>query len=352
MMVVLANAFATRNVPVDLVLASARGELLDLVSPAVRVVDLGASRTLLALPRLVAYLRKNRPLALLSTLSHANVVALIARRVSGVASRLVVREACTRAEVEAGRTVVRLMRWTYPWADRVITISDGVGTDLTRAIGLPADRMTTIYNPAISADILEKSRVPLDHPWFSPGEPPVLLGVGRLTAQKDFGTLIHAFARVRAHRVARLVILGEGGERAQLEALVRSLRLEADVAMPGFVKNPYPYMRAAALFALTSRWEGFGNVLVEAMGCGIPVVSTDCPSGPSEILEHGRWGALVPVGDAGALATAIDAALNSGPPAGTSEYLVRRFHQDRIAQEYLEHLLPANRVGAIAGARA
>jgi glycosyltransferase involved in cell wall biosynthesis len=147
-----------------------------------------------------------------------------------------------------------------------------------------------------------------------PGAPPVILAVGRLTLQKDFPTLIRAFARLRARRSARLVILGEGELRDELEALVAELGLTADVALPGFVDNPFSWMRGSALFVLSSAWEGFGNVLVEAMACGTPVVSTDCPSGPAEILENGKWGRLAAVGDAEALARAIAEALDDPNP--------------------------------------
>ena len=153
--------------------------------------------------------------------------------------------------------------------------------------------------------LFAKSEEALDHPWFLPGEPPVILGVGRLTQAKDFPTLIRAFALVRKKHPARLMILGEGEERSKLETLVQELGLEKEVSLPGFVDNPYKYMKRAAVFVLSSKWEGFGNVLVEAMALGTPVVSTNCPSGPAEILENGRWGRLVPVGDVYALAEAI-----------------------------------------------
>jgi glycosyltransferase involved in cell wall biosynthesis len=172
------------------------------------------------------------------------------------------------------------------------------------------------------------------------GEPPVILGVGRLTVQKDFPTLIRAFARVRQKRNARLLILGEGELRSELNALVAELGLQADVALPGFVENPFVFMRHASLFVLSSAWEGFGNVLVEAMACGMPVVSTDCPSGPAEILQNGKWGRLVPVGDVQALSEALLATLEESThpdvAARAAECSV-----DRAVEGYLRVRLPS-----------
>ena len=339
MILVLANGFSRRGYSVDIVLAQAKGPFLREVSSEVNVIDLKASRTLMALPGLMGYLRRERPAVMLSTLSNANVIALIAGRFSGVSTRLVVREACTLATIEAGKYVAKAMQWTYPWAERVIVISNGVGDYLSTCIGLTAQKMQAIYNPAITASFSEKVMEPIDHPWFQPGEPPVILGVGRLTVQKDFPTLIRAFADVRAKRVVRLVVLGEGKDRVELEALVKSLGVQDDVALPGFVDNPYPYMRAAALFVLSSQWEGFGNVLAEAMACGTPVVSTDCPSGPNEILENGRWGTLVPMDNWIALSGAIVDRMDSNAPVGMVESVMNRFHEDRITEEYLDVLI-------------
>jgi glycosyltransferase involved in cell wall biosynthesis len=167
-----------------------------------------------------------------------------------------------------------------------------------------------IYNPIVTDELLAMSRAPVDHPWCAAGAPPVILAVGRLTEQKDFPNLIRAYARLRQRRSVRLVILGEGEARGELEDLIARLGLAEDVYLPGFVDNPFAWMRQARLFALSSRWEGLPSVLIQAMACGAQVVSTDCPSGPAEILEDGRWGRLVPVGDPEALAAAMDAALD------------------------------------------
>lgn len=204
-----------------------------------------------------------------------------------------------------------LMKRMYPSADGIVAVSAGVADDLAQIINIPRCRVSVVYNPIFSNNIPELSKAQVDHAWLSRGQPPVIMAVGRFTQAKDFSNLIRAFSVLRKKTVARLIILGEGDLRESLEAVVSDLDLSNDVAFPGFVQNPYAWMSKAALFVLSSAWEGFGNVLVEAMACGTPVVSTDCPSGPAEILENGKWGDLVPVGDINALAEAMAAALDS-----------------------------------------
>jgi glycosyltransferase involved in cell wall biosynthesis len=190
-----------------------------------------------------------------------------------------------------------MKRLSYPWAQGVIAVSEEAADDLARVLNVPRWQIHVIYNPTYDDALLERAKEPVEHAWFRSGEPPVILGVGRLTHQKDFATLLRAFARVRKEVVCRLVILGEGDERARLQALAEELGVRRDVDLPGFVENPYAYMARAAIFVLSSRYEGLPNVLIEALACGVPVVSTDCPSGPREILLDGDAGVLIPVGD-------------------------------------------------------
>jgi glycosyltransferase involved in cell wall biosynthesis len=323
-MVMLANAFAARQIDVDLVVADAAGEHRDKVSSAVRIVDLKARRVVLSLLPLMRYLRRERPRAMLSFLNHANVVAVVARGLAGARARLVISERnhlssdYSLAGGLRGRLLLQLMRLTYPRADRVISVSNGVAQDLVARLGLPARHVETIYNPIVSSDLRSLAAKPLDHSWFKPGAPPVVLGVGRLSRQKDFATLIRAFAKVRSERVARLMILGDGEKRMELEAMIEAEGVAVDVSMPGFASNPLPHMQRSAVFVLSSLYEGLPGVLIQAMACGTAVVSTDCPSGPAEILENGRWGRLVPVGDAGAMARSIMAALDDEMPPDVS----------------------------------
>lgn len=181
--------------------------------------------------------------------------------------------------------------------------------------------------------------MPLEHPWLGEGKPPVILGVGRLTPQKDFSTLIHAFAQVRTVRDCRLVILGEGELRAELEQLVASLGVQDSVQLPGFADNPFAWMSRVRLFVLSSRWEGLPNVLIQAMACGAAVVSTDCPSGPDEILEGGKWGKLVPVGDVEALAEALSENLQVLDVVNSIERAMF-FNVENAINAYLRLLMP------------
>jgi glycosyltransferase involved in cell wall biosynthesis len=311
----LAKGFVERGHEVDVVLARARGPYLGQLEPQIRVVDLGVDRTLSCVPGLVRYLRRDRPQALVACTDGANVVALWAKRVARVPTRVLitihtnVSLNARQSTMARGRLIPHFVKRFYPWADDVVAVSEGVADDLATIAGLDRSCISVIYNPVDIERIVALAKEPLGHPWFTPGAPPVILGIGRLTRQKDFPTLFQAFDRVRRRHPARLLILGEGRDRAALEALASELGCEADSSLPGFVDNPYPFIAAARVFVLSSAWEGFGNALVEAMALGTPVISTDCPSGPAEILGHGRYGRLLPVGDVAGLAQAIEEAL-------------------------------------------
>lgn len=310
-MVTLANNFAERGLTVDLVLVKAEGPYLSEVNSKVRIFDLNASRVALSLLPLIRYLQCEQPDAMLSALKHANVIAIIANKLSRAKTRLVVSEHSTlsaRAMSSAkgrARFMPWLMRMSYPTADAVVAVSSGSANALAENIGLKREVISVVYNPFDCAHIRNLSHASIDHPWFALDQPPVILAVGRLTPAKDYPTLIRAFAKLRQQRAARLLILGEGELRSELESQISQAGLNEAVALPGFVENPFSYMRRAAVFVMSSAWEGLPSVLIQAMACGTPVVSTDCASGPSEILENGKWGRLVPVGEAEALSFAI-----------------------------------------------
>ncbi len=311
----LVQGMSERGLPVDVVLAAADGVFLDQLPARVRVVDLRAGRLHRSLRPLIAYLRREQPRVVVSSMTHANLVAIWATRMAGKGTPVLVTVHNTMSEAASGRNgwvarlEPRLMRAFYPWAHSVVAVSQGAADDLSRSLGLPPDEVKVVYNPVITPELLALSRQPTGHPWLQPGQPPVILGVGRLTRQKDFPTLIRAFAEIRRQERARLIILGEGEDRSALETLVNQLGLAGDVALPGFRENAMAYMAGSALFVLSSVWEGLPTVLIEALAAGTRVVSTDCPSGPREILQEGRLGALVPVGDPQALATAALAAV-------------------------------------------
>lgn len=340
----LAEGMVEHGYRVDLVLSRAEGPYLTEVPSSVRIVDLDAGRVLASLPGLIRYLRRETPFAMLTSLNHVNIVGLWARRLAGARTRLVVSEHNTLS-IEAAharrrrhRLVPALARRFYPWADAVVAVSQGTADDLARTARLAPARVHVIHNPIVTPQLREMAGASLNHPWFQPGEPPVLVAVGRLAPQKDCETLIRALSLVeRGRGPVRLLILGEGNERARLEALTAELGLAGIIEMPGWAQNPYPYMVRAAAFVLSSRWEGLPSVLIEALFCGPPIISTDCPSGPLEILGGGRHGALVPVGDVNAFAQAIDAALAGNVPR-PSPASWRPYEQETIVTRYLEVL--------------
>ncbi len=303
------------------------------------------------LPALVSYLRRKRPTALLAATPYINLAALLARRVARVSTRVLVSEHNDLGHGHSlgcgyeRRRLVALMR-LYAEAEMVVAVSRGVARDVAARSGLPESRIRTIYNPAVGPDTERLAAEPLEHPWFAPGAPPVILAVGQLSERKDYPTLIRALALVRQWRDARLLILGKLGDdaktekaRRQLMDFARAQGVGQAVAVPGFALNPYRYLARAGVFVLSSRHEGFGNVIAEALACGCPVVSTDCPSGPTEILDGGRFGTLVPVGDPAAMAEAIVANLEAPPPAERLRKRAMLFNVDRAVDGYEEILL-------------
>jgi glycosyltransferase involved in cell wall biosynthesis len=346
-MLQLGVGFAARGHHVDLVVAIPGGPLEGQVPAGLNRIDLGARRTIQALPALGRYLRSSRPAAMLSTLEHSNVLAIGANLLSLSGVRVVLREAnvlLPRAEMKGTRPHLlrALMRASYRQAAAVVAVSQSVADSVVSGLGLPAQQVRTIYNPIVTVDLPEKAAAPVDDPWFAPGAAPVVLGVGRLAPQKDLGTLLRAFALVRSRRPdrpVRLVILGEGPERAALEALARELGIDADVRLPGLEKNPFRFMQRAAVFALSSIYEGLPGALIQAMACGCRVVSTDCPGGSREILQDGALGPLVPTRAPEALADAIARLLDDAERnPGRASYPVERFTEAAAVDGYLAAL--------------
>jgi len=345
-MIHLAQGFVDRGIKTDLVVAEASGAYLDMLPPGVRLINLQAkapvvlSKTL-ALRR---YLQQAKPDVLLSALDILSS-ATWAKRLAGVETQVVM---CVQTNLSqqfrdhqpltGGKIRPQFVRWFYPWADEIVAASQGVALDVANLTGLPSDRVQVIYNPVVTPTMQAKMQTAIAHPWFTPGQPPVILGVGRLVTQKDFPTLIKAFAKLRAERPARLMILGEGNQRPELETLVQDLGIETDVALPGFVENPYAYMAKASVFVLSSIFEGFGNVVAEALAAGTPVVSTDCESGPAEILANGEYGKLVPVRDELALATAIAQTLDQPRNSAVLQQRAANFSIDVVTDQYLQVL--------------
>ena len=336
----LANGLHECGAQVDLVVGRAGGSMGRFVEKDVQVFDLESDRMLKSVPRLAKYLRARDPEALIAGMTHCSAAALLARSVARGKTKIVATEHSTMSKAAANCSGLkyRLMplwsRWVFNAADYVIAVSAGVADDLSAQTGIPRDRFRVIYNPAISDALYASAAAPVEHPWFQVGEPPVILAVGRLDKAKDFPMLIRAFRHIRDCRAARLMILGEGPDRRRIEEVVCELHLTQDVALPGSEHNPYRYMNCAAAFALSSAWEGFGIVLVEALALGLPVVSTNCTYGPAEILCDGKYGALVPTGDHEAMARALLCALD-GPVRRDNSQHVRQFTIRSVASQYI-----------------
>ena len=348
----LVNGFAARGHAVDLLVLEPTAPLTAELAPAVRLVPMVPPRWLLpfwprgrrtrirlAAPLLAAYLRRHRPQVLLSGASHMSLACLLATRLSGSSVPLVLRASSHLSASAGARGGIgaRLTRLLLPAAAAVAAVSTAVADDIRRHKRIPPDRNVALPNPTATPDLPLRAAAPLDHPWVAPGAPPLILAVGRLVPEKDFATLLRAFALVRAARPARLVILGEGRERAALERLAAELGLTADLLMPGYDPNPLRWMARAALLVSSSRWEGMPGVIIEALAVGCPVVATDCPGGSAEILGNGVWGRLAPVADPPALAEQMLAAIAEPSPTDLM-VRARAFDSEAATLRYLAFL--------------
>jgi glycosyltransferase involved in cell wall biosynthesis len=341
----LAGGFLDEGHEVDMVIARTRGIHLNTIPEAARQIRLGSQHTFSSLPGLVRYLRREKPDALLAVKDRAMKVAVLARYLSGFRGRLVGRIGTTPSEALSSKGLIRRtfwfsgMRLFYPGIDHIVGISEGVVDDIRSITGMPLSKLSVAPNPVVSSDLLAATKLPVDHPWFTEKKIPVIMGIGRLTEQKDFSTLIRAFALVREQTPCRLVILGEGNQRKMLQQLITSLNLEDVVSLPGFVTNPYPWLSRSSLFVFSSRWEGLGNVLIESLALGVPVVSTDCRSGPREILHGGKYGELVAVGDWEKLAEAMIRTLRQPLPPEFLKEASAEYSVQSSSRRYLEIMI-------------
>jgi glycosyltransferase involved in cell wall biosynthesis len=330
----------THGFTVDLLTPRPRGGLLDELGPRVQLMPLRGESSARSTPDLIRYLLQHRPDVLISGQPHLNLVAAAACAVAGGRTALaVIEHAPLDHEIACYggwryRVLGRVVPPAYRRAATVVAISEGVAEGLRRlAPGLEPE---VIANPVLPDDLERLRAAPVVHPWLGDGGPPVIASVGRLAAEKDFPTLVRAFAKVARQRPARLLILGEGPERARILATAAEEGVGDRIALSGRVANVFAPLSRAHAFALSSRFEGFGNVLVEALACGLPVVSTDCPVGPREILAHGRFGRLVPPGDAAAMAEGLLAALASPAPAAGLEAHLQAFTVQSSVLRYRE----------------
>lgn len=295
---------------ITLALFTRGGRFLAQLPADVPVVDLRGrqsydARLIWRLSRLIC---TQQPQVVFSVLRYANLITLLACRLAGTAVPVVINEqnlpSAEFALFGGGAIKAQAMRWLYPGAAQVTCIARGIASELVEKYGIPAQLVRVVPNPVDLPRVRSLGQIAPNHPWFQLQQP-VVVAVGRLHRQKGFDVLIRAFARVRQSTACKLLILGEGDLRQELEQLINRQGLAEDVQLPGFQENPYSYMAHSSAFVLSSRYEGFGNVLVEALALGTPVVSTRCPVGPEEILEDGKTGNLVPPEDESALAAAV-----------------------------------------------
>lgn len=303
----LAKGFSQEGYNVEIVLLKKNGELLAQVPKSVNVIELSTDKIRWCAIPLVRYLKSSNPDTLISFLTGANIMAIIGNRLAGRPSQTIITEHSIKSERNRKSTKrdMFLAKYTYKYADDIVGVSNGVIRDIHSWTGIPISDLSVVYNPVVEDGMDKKNYIPPTHPWFTDPHIPIILSVGRHSSEKDYSTLIQAFSEVTSKIDARLVLLGGGELTAEYRQLAQNLGIENDLFMPGWVSNPYPYMAYSDVFALSSRVEGLSNVLIEAMNFGTPVVSTDCPTGPSEILKNGQLGPLVPVGDETALADAI-----------------------------------------------
>lgn len=340
----LAQEFVAAGHDVDFILAQGEGELLADV-PSVVGVHLAPSASARGWRSAIKeYIEQYSPAVLLAMMEGAGVMSLQACKGHDVpvyvVSHIHFSRHCRHASRWKERWLMPLAaRWYLPRAAGVIGVSNGVSEDIRHAAGLESEKVHTIYNPILTEEFYRKAAEPVDHPWFVRDRDWLtVVTVGRLTEQKDHDTLLRAIREANKERPVRLLVLGQGERRPELEVLAEELGIGEIVEFAGFDPNPCRYIAAADVFALSSQWEGFGNVLVEALAAGIRVVSTDCPSGPREILDNGRFGELVPVGDSSALAAVILGARKRELDCTALESHLRQFESGRVAQQYLKEM--------------
>jgi glycosyltransferase involved in cell wall biosynthesis len=314
MLVNTARGLAQRGVGVVLATRGSDAPFLDQLGDLAGHVVLYATRPEVELTRLLARLR---PAVAISGKLDDDRVLVAARERAGTPTKTYFRvgnplgvrvRTKTRTPWTAWWKRSQLKR-LYRRPDGFIAVSRGNERDLRTELNVRGDRIRVLPNPVVTPGLIEDGSGVPDHPWFVEGEPPVVVAVGGMRQQKDFATLIRAFARLRHQQECRLVLIGDGRQMARLQSLVRALGIAADVAFPGWLSNPYPWVSSASVLALSSLWEGFGNVIVEALALGTPVVATDCPYGPGEILQGGAYGRLVPGRDDSAMAQALSETL-------------------------------------------
>jgi glycosyltransferase involved in cell wall biosynthesis len=347
----LANYYVRQGIAVDLLLVKNQGAYFPLLDSRVNLVILGCSRVAFSLIYLLRYLKKARPNSLLVTMPHVSIVAILAKLICGLSFKLIIRQP-NYLSLNTGkinyftRLLVKLICLLFNRADSIIAISQGVAKDLNSYGVIDSDKISVIYNPIFSGSILNQAEQKIQHQWISNGhrDYALIIAVGRLVRQKNFSMLIDAFHKLLRQQNARLIILGEGPLKSELQAKINSLGLSWCIELLGFSDNPYAYLKRADVFVLSSLWEGFGNVLVESLALGTPVVSTDCPSGPAEILQDGKYGILVENNNSDALAAGMLKALRQSLQKEELIHRAKYFSISNIAEQYKQIIFNAGEI--------
>lgn len=339
----LLPSMAARGLNVDLLKVRNHGPYLDNGRPTgVNIVDLGCSHAYSSVGAVARYLRMKRPDVLFADKDRINRVAILAKGLSGVKTRLILSTGTTISVDLAHRGLFERylqrfsIRYLYRFADKVVVTSKGVADDMIAYTGLDADKIEVVPCPVVASELFLRRQPIPDHPWYRKGLPPVILAVGELCYRKDVPTILRAFALARKETRCRLVILGRGKEKERLIALASDLGIMEDVSFAGFQLDPYPYMAHSAVLAHAARWEGLGFVIIEALALGTPVVATDCPSGPAEILKNGLYGPLVPVGNHELFASALLKTLANPLPAAFLQNAARPYEISVSTSAYLK----------------
>lgn len=336
---ILAKNFSEQGYKVDLIVIEKVGPYLKDIPDSVNIIDFNCKKMVLSLPKLVQYLKNTNPDILFTSHIHVSTMVAFAKFISRVETKVVIRQPTMLAPAKKEKSLSNLLRlelflMSLKFVNKIILTSEYMKEEFLRYSLKNINKVVIIHNPVDISKIQKESCEQVCHDFFDDSEnTPVIIAVGRLNKVKDFSTLIKAFSIVRKHTSCRLIILGEGELRSELIHLAKELNLLDQISMPGFVENPYKYMKNSNLFVSSSLWEGFPNGLVEAMACGLNIVATNCEGGSAEILENGKWGKLVPINDEITLATEITKLLKNKPSFNVIER-ANDFATDKIISKY------------------
>ena len=344
-MISLANELVQRGFDVDLIVSYAKGEYHNQIHGSVNFIDFKVNRVLKATPKLIQYVKEVNPQVILSTIWHANIITILVKLLTGSPGIVVIRETnqISKSKQSLSPLLSRLMcplvNFFYPFADVIIAPSNGVADDLSKLGRIQRKKINVIYNPIFLKAIEAQAREEPSHPWLVPKTEPVFIAVGSLTEQKGFSTLLESFFLVNKQIISRLIILGEGPLRQELEARALELGIHKKVDFHGFIENPFSLMASSDVFVLSSKWEGLPNVLIQAVSLGMRIVATDCTSGPQEILDNGKFGTLVEVGNIKMLSSAMLSSLEKQHDSDYVKSRAKHFSSDTIIPQYIKVLV-------------